>query len=165
MSAIFYYQGNDQFLRELSETLCDAFGDDLIALVVFGSYARGEAKLTSDCDVYLIARALPTNRLDRLEHIHLPVIARFARAISIIAETKTEFESGFPSLYLDVATDGIVLFDRDDYIRKKLARVRELTRLAGLQRVRLNGDFAWKWQRQPAPRWTLDWEGFHEFVR
>ena len=158
------YEGTDTLLGDVARVLRDYFGENLIALVAFGSYARGEAAESSDCDLYLIAKELPRNRLERAGYVNAASYARFDRAISIKADTKTEFEAGFPSLYLDLALDGIILFDMDDYIQEKLARILELTSAAGLYRVRFDGQFAWEWLRPPKPHWVLDWEGFRELA-
>jgi predicted nucleotidyltransferase len=159
------YKGPDKFLRALTKTLREYFGEKLVAVVLFGSYARREATETSDADLYVIAEKLPKRRLDRIEYVHRPVSGKFDRPVSIIAESQQEFVSGFPSLYLDLALDGVVLYDTGNFMTEKLARIQEVTRQAGLTRVRDNGDLRWRWKHQPAPgRWALDWEGFHEFA-
>lgn len=156
---------SDEFLCALVKTLRAYFGENLVSVVLFGSYARGETHPTSDVDLYLIAENLPRRVPNRVAYVHRAVVARFPWRVSIIAESKREFVSGFPSLYLDLALDGIILFDREDFMTEKLARIREITRQAGLRRVRVNGDFAWKWKHPPRPgRWSLDWEGLHEFA-
>ncbi len=164
MAVTLVYEGEDKFLREVTSTLHEHLRENLIALVVFGSYARGEATEASDCDLYVIAAKLPKHLPDRSWFVREPLAMRFHRTISVIAKTKKEFEAGFPSLYLDLALDGVLLFDTDDYMQNKLARIRELTREAGLHRIRFDGEMAWKWRKRPAPRWELDWEGFRELA-
>lgn len=164
MAVTTVYEGDDTLLRDVVHVLREYLGENLVTLVAFGSYARGEASEWSDCDLYLIANELPPNRLERAEYVNTSSCARFDRAISIKADTKAEFEAGFPSLYLDLAMDGIILFDTDDYIKEKLARIHELTRAAGLYRVRFDGQFAWEWLKPPKPHWVLDWEGFRELA-
>lgn len=164
MKRTIVFNGPDQLLRSVVRVLRAYFGEKLVAIVLFGSYARGEARGTSDVDLYVIAENLPHRRLKRIAYVHRPVAARFEYRVSIIAESKREFVSGFPPLYLDLALDGVILFDRDNFMTDKLKQIREITRRAGLKRVRLNGQFAWHWRRQPAPGWSLDWSGLHEFA-
>ncbi|MBI4788203.1 MAG: nucleotidyltransferase domain-containing protein [Chloroflexi bacterium] len=158
------YHGPDKLLRALARALFDYFGHNLVSVVLFGSYARGQARPRSDLDLYVIAENLPRRLPDRVAYVHRATNARFERPASIIAECKREFVSGFPSLYLDLALDGIVLYDCDNFMTDKLAQIRRITREAGLRRVRVNGDFAWRWKRQPAPGWSLDWDGLHELT-
>lgn len=162
MAVTTVYQGEDKFLRDVTNALREHLAENLIALVVFGSYARGEATEASDCDLYVIAEKLPKHPPDRSWFVRAPLVRRFDRAISVIADTPKEFESGFPSLYLDLALDGILLYDTDDYLKNKLARIQELTSTAGLHRIRFDGEMAWQWERPPRGYWALDWEGYRE---
>ncbi len=40
-----------EILREVKERLRDILGDELVEVILFGSYARGEAREDSDVDV------------------------------------------------------------------------------------------------------------------
>jgi len=40
--------------------------DKLVSVVVFGSVARGEARVDSDVDLLIVARGLPKSRFKRL---------------------------------------------------------------------------------------------------
>lgn len=62
------------------------------------------------------------------------------------------------SLFLDVALDGIILHDSEDYMADRLARLRRLIQQQGLQRVQVNHDLIWRWRRFPGFDWSLDWE-------
>ncbi len=57
----------NQLLRELKRELQKLYGDQLVALILYGSYARGEAHEDSDIDVAMILKnyerpALEINR-------------------------------------------------------------------------------------------------------
>ena len=145
-------------LQELVMAFQQGLGERLVALVLFGSRARGEADETSDWDVLLIARHLPEKTFQRHLEIKsmLPVPWR-ARA-TVLARTPEEFESHLPSLYLDIALDGIVLHDTDQYMTKRLASLRRLIKKRGLRRESLQRETIWRWQRFPGLDWTLEWE-------
>ena len=80
----------------------------------------------------------------------------------MIAKTRDEFQAGFPSYYLDLGLDGIVLHDREQYMQGKIERIRSLIELAGLTRQRVDDGFVWRaWREPPAGHWRLDWSGVH----
>ncbi len=117
---------NPTFKQNLIACFQQYFGNELVAIVLFGSRARGEASPESDYDIFPLAKKLPERPVERLLWVRHAIAAKFAEKISITVRTPEEFESGFPSLYLDLAIDGIVLYDADDYITKKLQRIQEI---------------------------------------
>jgi predicted nucleotidyltransferase len=145
-------------LAEVITALRKGLGDDLVAVVLFGSRARGEADEASDWDLLVIARRLPERTLER--HIHmkrtLPVAWRGRTAI--LAKTVDEFESYLPSLYLDIALDGVILNDPDGYMAERLNRLKRLLREQRLRRVQVQGDLIWRWEHFPGFDWSLEWE-------
>jgi hypothetical protein len=82
--------------------------------------------------------------------------------ISLLAKTPQEFEASLPALYLDIALDGIVLFDPDHYIADKLVILRHLIGEKGLRRERAGQDLVWRWREFPGFGWAVEWEGARE---
>ena len=65
------------------------------------------------------------------------------------SKNTTEFEASL-AFYLDIALDGIVLYDPHGYMQAKLTRLQTLIRKKGLRREKIEGSFAWQWDRFPA---------------
>jgi len=151
----------DRF-SEVVDALREHLGSDLVGIVLYGSWARGTARPDSDVDLFVVVHNLPQSRFDRAVHVHRAVIGRFDQRMSILAKEPAEFERFFPSLYLDIGLDGIILYDSQGYIRRMLARIREIIREAGLYRTCRDGELMWLWRRRPARRWAIEWEGFRE---
>ena len=147
-------------LESALETLKSQLGNDLIAIVLFGSRARGKRGRSSDWDLFIVAEGLPENPFDR-QLVLRALLPRDAGGISIVAKTKKEFESNFPSLYLDLATDGIILYDSQDYIKNKLDVIRGIIQKAGLKRQRRRDSLIWQWEKKPAGDWRIDWSGVY----
>lgn len=136
-------------------------GDKLIVIVLFGSRARGDFKGESDFDILIIASNFPERYLARMGYIREPLI-NFDESISIIAKTPEEFDSFFPSLYLDIALDGKLLLDKDGFMEGRLEKIKQIIIASALKRVEKEGEFIWKWNSPKKPGWELDWGGLVE---
>lgn len=138
--------------------LTQAMSNNLVAVVLFGSRARGDAAELSDWDLLVIAYQLPQKSFRR--HLQLKKILpdTWRGQIAIVAKTPEEFESHLPSLFLDIALDGIILYDSDGYMAERLARLQRLIQAEGLHRERVDGDLIWRWQEFPGFDWSLEWE-------
>lgn len=150
-------------LSLLVESLRQGLSEKLWGLVLFGSMARGEARESSDLDLLLVADDLPEKLTARTRYLRCFLPGELRGLVSFSAKTRPEFEGGFPSYYLDIAIDGIILYDREGYMQHKLARIRELLTAAGLQRHRTDHGFSWEWHKPPRGPWRIDWSGVYGF--
>lgn len=78
--------------------------------------------------------------------------------LAVLAKTPAEFESALPALFLDIALEGIILWDVNDYMAGRLAGLRRLLSQRGMHRERRNGSFVWQWQEFPGYEWRLAWK-------
>lgn len=138
--------------------LREGLGADLVAVVLFGSRARGEAHEGSDWDFLVIARGLPERTLERVFRIKKMLPPLYRGEASLLAKTPEEFVAGLPDLYLDIALDGEVLHDTGGYMAGRLEALRALIRRKGLRREREGRDLIWHWEQPPGPEWSLEWE-------
>jgi hypothetical protein len=99
-------------------------GEDLVAVAAFGSWARGESSTGSDVDLLIVVE--PSHRLSR------SLYGRWDEA-PVLWGTRTiepQFvhlpggDKPVAGLWAEVALDGIVLFDRDLRLSKRLVEVR-----------------------------------------
>ncbi|MCJ7786214.1 MAG: nucleotidyltransferase domain-containing protein [Desulfobacterales bacterium] len=140
----------------------DYLGERLISIVLFGSQARGEAKESSDYDLFIVADGLPPKPFKRVLFIRSPLKGQFPEKFCIIAKTPQEIMTDFPPLFLDLGLDGIILFDRDNFFKKIQIRIKEIIHQAGLQRKRDERKLCWEWQNPPRKGWELTWSGYRE---
>lgn len=133
-------------------------GGGLVSVVLFGSRARGEAREGSDWDVLVVARGLPERTLERSIRIRQMLSPDYRAEVSLLAKTPDEFMSGLPDLYLDIASDGRILYDTGGYITSRLEYLRALIRRKGLHREREGQDMIWHWEQPPNHDWSLEWE-------
>ena len=146
-------------LSPVISALGDALGDRLIAVVLFGSRARAEADEASDWDLLLIARGLPDSTWSRHIALKRSLPSGWRGRIAVLAKTPKEFEARLAALYLDIAYDGVILYDPEGYAATKLARIRRLGKEAGLIRRERGGERIWEWTRPPSGHWKIEWDG------
>ena len=149
--------GSVLLLEEVVAALKQGLGDNLVAVVLFGSRARGEADEASDWDLLVIAHHLPERIFQR--HLWLKGLLPDAwrGQAAILAKTPEEFEARLTSLFLDIALDGIVLYDTGGYVTERLADLKRLIEKQGLRRERMQRDLIWHWERFPGLGWSLEW--------
>ena len=150
-------------IYKIVNLLKNHFGEKLIALVVFGSYARGDFKESSDIDLFAIIEGLPQRHFERTTLISSLLTPNFSRRMTVIAKTKREFLSAFPPLYLDLALDGNVVYDNDGFMKARLEEIQGIIEQAGLFREK-RGTRAhrWDWHVPPKQGWAIDWKGYRE---
>ena len=138
--------------------LREGLGERLVAVVLFGSRARGDAYPESDWDLLILAEGLPENPLERQLSVSRLLPSKLPAAISAVAKTPREFEAGLTSLCLDIALDGQILYDPVAYAADRLAMLRRLLAEAGLYRERTEAGDQWRWRTEPTGAWSLEWK-------
>jgi len=130
-----------------------SLGPRLVSIVLFGSFARGDATESLDVDLQVVAEGFP-RRLSarRQELLGLYAPLREARQVpfiewNLVTKTPEEAREHSP-LYLDMVEDGRLLFDRDGFFADVLEQMRVRMRQLGSRRVFLP-DGSWYWDLQP----------------
>jgi predicted nucleotidyltransferase len=137
-----------------TQAIARALGDRLVAVVLFGSRARGKANEESDWDLLVVAQDLPRSPLERLISLKQPLPAG-CEAVSLLARTPEEFEGHVSSLHLDIALDGRILYDPNGYMGRHLSRLRWVIEEAGLFRESTEAGDEWRWAKEPTGSWNL----------
>ena len=119
------------------------FGPDLVGVLLFGSWARGEATATSDIDALVVLEALrPITRALYREWDRIP-LRHDGRAIEVhlLAMPTPDGDPG--TAWLEAALDGIVVLDRHGRVARHLGRVRRDIAAGGRIRRRVHGQPYW----------------------
>ncbi|MEO0250112.1 MAG: nucleotidyltransferase domain-containing protein [candidate division WOR-3 bacterium] len=125
-------KGLDRFI----DLLKARWGETLVSVILFGSYARGEARPESDLDLLLMKKDLPKSRLTRQELIsqmEKRVGQEFAGTLSVILLTPEEAQVIKP-YYLGMLSGHKILFDRDDFFSKVVERLQNRLAELGAER-------------------------------
>jgi predicted nucleotidyltransferase len=134
----------------------DAIGDDLVAIALFGSVARGQAGPDSDLDLYVVTRR-PTlgdsrlramwGRIDASLEYQALVRAGYRPTPSPIPHTVDDLVR-HPWILLDIAHHGVILYDPERVLERELAAVQRRMAELGSRRVEL-ADGSWYWDLKP----------------
>lgn len=96
-----------KILREVKEKLEEILGDDLVEVILFGSYARGEAREDSDVDVLVVVKKLPDREEEwEIGELMTDLVLRYGVVFSIITYPQKP-EMFQDPLIMAVAKDGV----------------------------------------------------------
>jgi len=137
----------------------EALGNQVIALVLYGSVARGEAEPASDMDLLLVLEEASPVYWQRLQPL-LPLLRQLRKqscwkdlerqglylSLSVLVLSRQEAEQN-RYLYLDMIEEARILVDRDDFFQRRLHALQQRLRELGARKVRRNG--GWYWDLKP----------------
>ncbi len=146
-------------LAPVLEALRNGLGDALLAVVLFGSRARGEAGPESDWDLLVIAENLPDSPWQRQKQILSLLPQAWRHQVNVLAYTSSEWFARVTPLALEIALDGIVLYDNTHaLLPARLAALRKRLSDLGLERQAIGeGEWVWLWRDEPQRHWRLEW--------
>jgi Nucleotidyltransferase domain. len=148
------------FLELVVARTLEGFWDKLVSLVIFGSVAAGRARAESDVDLLVVAEGLAENYSDRLafwreimaglesERLRLWREKRLYPLVDPVLLTPSEAKRIQP-FYLDLLDNAVIIYDRDEFMRRVLEDLRARLKALGAIRVELpNG--SWYWVIKPS---------------
>jgi predicted nucleotidyltransferase len=153
-------QAMESIVAALPSLLRQAYGDDLLAVVLFGSVARGTPHACSDTDWLVVLRqrsAEPRKDHRGCEEARRALTPELAAAAEtgLLSEPQFHLRSAAEAeqggaLFLDLCHDGHILHDPDGWTARFMARYRE--RLAAQGSVRVPWGEGWYWRLTPSVR-------------
>ncbi len=146
-------------LSPVVEALRNGLGDALLAVVLFGSRARGKAGPDSDWDLLVIVENLPDSPWQRQKQMLALLPQEWRHQVNVLAYTSAEWFARVTPLALDIALDGIVLYDSTHTLfSARLSALRRQLSDLGLERQAIGEDeWVWLWRGEPQRHWKLEW--------
>ena len=129
--------------RAVVDRALERFGESLVGVLVFGSYARGDAAAASDIDLLVVIdRAIPLTRaLYREWDATAPAGA--GRHVDPHFVHLPGDVHAMPGAWCEAAIDGVVLFERGGVVTRHLAAVRGDIAAGRLVRRSVHGQPYW----------------------
>lgn len=119
------------------------FREKLVGVVVFGSFARGDAAATSDVDLLVVVdRSIPLARALYREWDTEPLRWASRNVDPHFVHLSPDVRA-MPGAWCEVALDGVVLFERDGAVTRHLAAVRGDIAAGRLVRRSVHGQPYW----------------------
>ncbi|MEN6378632.1 MAG: nucleotidyltransferase domain-containing protein [Methanofastidiosum sp.] len=132
----YYSKNHENHLNQLFDKIIEYYGNRLISLVIYGSYARQENKLDSDIDLFIVIKT-DKKRRDRLREFITEIESPLLKSSLILYDENIASEIStvilnekealcFNPLYLDMVSKRIILFDRDNFMAQLLLKYNDL---------------------------------------
>jgi len=147
-------------LREVVRLTRELYGKTLVSLIAFGSVARGDFSQGSDIDILIV--------LDKVSGSLGRRIRQFSKAMKAYWESEqykkavkegvprylqplilsVEELKSHPPILLDMTTDALVLYDRDQVFQREIEIIKKRMEELGSKRVYLD-EKRWYWVLKP----------------
>jgi len=146
-------------VKEIKEvavkSLISRFDERLEAVVLFGSHARNKVTEKSDIDLFVVIEGLPKDPAKRGRVVYRvvspPLLRKFKCDVTVIEVEAKDIGKGkeLTPLLINIAQDGIILYDKRRRIEEFFTRIRKAVRKAGLTKYETaDGKYGWKPRRK-----------------
>jgi predicted nucleotidyltransferase len=132
-------------VNNLVELIKTEYGDELVSVAVFGSIARDTARKNSDIYILIIASRLSRSRRERVQRfLNIeskldPVLEKLldeGYAITVSPVTLTaDVAREIPPLFLDLTADAAILYDKDNFLKELLGKLKAKLQEIGATRI------------------------------
>jgi len=143
-------------LKRYCEILCEYFKERIVGVLLFGSIARGDWNRASDIDLLVIVQdwnkpvwergrelLILRNQLRQTEEYRKAIAEGYTPIIQHYPLDLAEAQQ-FHRVYIDASIDGLILFEKDQFLTSLLKNVRNKLMEKGARRVvNPNGVFYW----------------------
>jgi predicted nucleotidyltransferase len=133
-------------LKKSSEELANVFKDEFIGLILFGSWARGEAKADSNIDLLIVFKSL--KGFDIRAKAYSIIAKQVKMPLTLVDIRLSELVSNdyeLTPLMLNILYDGIIIWDKYGLLKDFVEKGRRLIEKMKLVRYKTqDGKYGWK---------------------
>jgi predicted nucleotidyltransferase len=160
---LFFTDLHRKCLAAILRTIADYYGERMVSLVVFGSYARREPRFDSDLDLLIVLKSGSWSRLsERTEEFVTNVEQPCDEGLQLLFEegismelsplilTRDEAQNFLP-LYLDMVSNSLIIEDHEGFFAGVIEKVKQQMARWGSERINVSGH--WLWEIRPGLKW------------
>jgi hypothetical protein len=125
------------------ERAAELFGADLVGVIAFGSWTRGEAMTRSDVDVLVVVERSAPIRRDLYRRWDVQPLRLEGREIEPHFVRLSSSDEPATGLWAEAAIDGLILFERGARLSRRLGEVRRAIVAGRLIRRLAHGQPYW----------------------
>ncbi len=105
------FQVIDDIVSEIKKFLLKHYGEKIKKVIVYGSFAKGEATTDSDIDILVVVDDSldPRKVEEKLDDLLFEILLNRNELVSVIAVNETMFENYRSPLLLNVKEEGITV--------------------------------------------------------
>jgi len=98
-----------EILNEFKEEIEKLYGNRLKNVILYGSWARGEANDESDIDLVIVleGRVIPGREIDRMIDVITEINLKYGALISVFPVSEEEYSTVNSPLLINVRKEGI----------------------------------------------------------
>ena len=156
---VFFNAKQKKVFERLVTLIKEAYKERLVSLAVYGSYAGRRARLNSDLDIFII--------LNERDSLHKEFDLFYEKVESALEEELMELYDKFGidmeispfivdakeaeyfnPLYLDMLEETIILYDKDDYLKGILQRVKDMKEKYNFRKEYIANRHIWDMSRK-----------------
>lgn len=153
-----YSERHRRYIDGILQEIIGYYGDNLLGLAIFGSFARGENRMNSDLDLLVILNDAPGRRarlsefIEKIEMIHDKDAQELFNEENLSCEispyilTESEARRAQP-IYYDLVNHSVIVSDRHEIVSGIIGSMAVLLRRVGAKRVRRNNTWEWRTNR------------------
>jgi predicted nucleotidyltransferase len=119
-----------EILSSFLQSAKDAFGLDLISVVLFGSAAEGELRATSDLNLILVLASFNQEKADRLrEPLRIAQAAIQLHPMFLLKDEISHAARSFAPKFADILRRRVILFGDDPFVSLSIPRDSQVRQL------------------------------------
>lgn len=101
-----------QIANEYKSNLRDLYGNELVELILFGSYARGDFRKESDVDFAVVLKkptVRPADEILKTSPISVQLELKYGMMLSTLPVSMEKKQNSMQGVYQDIRKEGIVI--------------------------------------------------------
>ena len=150
----YFNELHKNIITNILKKIVDIYKDNLVSLIIFGSYARNNPRLNSDLDILIILKQ-GKKRTELNDFFYEKIEKEFEKDLLNLYENyginidlspfiiSKENSSYFNPLYLDMAEQSEIILDENNYFSEILKRIKKIKKQYNIKKLNYGNRYFW----------------------